>query len=151
MTSNRYSSTTKLIVAALLAAGLIGIASADDSSMGRFGGDSYAYFNTQTVEKGSSDWRAENPQGISEHQLQAYSGVGEAWNINKPAFTNVASDPTFKQTHPNGLSESELQALSSEGSAWHPAAVKATSTASIENRGKETFVDRAAASFHIAR
>jgi hypothetical protein len=151
VTSNRYSSTTKLIVAALLAAGLTGIASADDSSMGRFGGDSYAYFNSQPVEKGPSEWRAENPQGISERQLQAYSGVGEAWNINKRAFTNVASDPTFKQTHPNGLSESELQALSSEGSAWHSAAVKATSTSSTENSAKETLPDRAAAFFHIAR
>ncbi len=57
MTSNRYSSPTKLIVAALLAAGLTGIASADDSSMGRIGGDSYAYFDTQTIDKSASAWR----------------------------------------------------------------------------------------------
>jgi hypothetical protein len=150
MTSNRYSSTTKLIVAALLAAGLTGIASADDSSMGRFGGDSNAYFDTQTFDKSASAWRQSNPNGQPEFWYQTNSVWGAAWKPT-PVFAKAPSDPTFKQTHPNGLTESELQALSSEGSAWHSAAVKATSTGSIENGAKETFADRAAASFHIAR
>ena len=150
MTSNRYSSTTKLIVAALLAAGLTGIASADDSSMGRFGGDSYAYFDTQTIDKSASAWRQSNPNGEPEFWYQTNSAWGVAWKPT-PVFAKAPADPAFKQTHPNGLTESELRALSSEGHAWHSASVKATSTGSIENGAKETFADRAADSFHIAR
>jgi hypothetical protein len=149
MTSNRYS-TTKLIVAALLAAGLTGIASADDSSMGRFAGDSYAYFDTQTIDKSASAWRQSNPNGEPEFWYQTNSVWGAAWKPT-PVFAKAPSDPTFKQTHPNGLTESELQAAASEGPAWHPASVKATSTGSIENGAKETFADRAAGFFHIAR
>ncbi len=150
MTGNRYSSTTKLIVAALLAAGLTGVASADDCSMGRLGGDSFAYFDTQTIDKSASAWRQSNPNGQPEFWYQTNSVWGGAWKPT-PVFAKAPSDPTFKQTHPNGLTETELQALSSEGPAWHSASVKATSTASIENGGKETFADRAAAFFHIAR
>ena len=150
MTSNRYSSTTKLIVAALLAAGLTGIASADDSSIGRFGGDSSAYFDTQTIDKSPSAWRQSNPNGQPLSWHQSNSAWGVAWKP-APVLAEAPSDPTFKQTHPNGLTASELQALSSEGSAWHSAPVKATSTGSIENGAKETFADRAAAFFHIAR
>jgi hypothetical protein len=149
MTSNRYSSTTKLIVAALLAAGMTGIASADDSSMGRFGGDSYAYFDIQTIDKSTSAWRQSNPNGQPEFWYQTNSVWGGAWKPT-PVFAKAPSDPTFKQTHPNGLTGTELQALSSEGPAWHSASVKATSTASIENGAKETFADHAAAFFHIA-
>jgi hypothetical protein len=149
MTSNRYSSTTKLIVAALLAAGLTGIASADDSSIGRFG-DSSAYFDTQTIDKSPSAWRQSNPNGQPLSWHQSNSAWGVPWKPT-PVFAKAPSDPTFKQTHPNGLTGSELQALSSEGSAWHSAPVKATSTASNENGAKETFADRAAAFFHIAR
>jgi hypothetical protein len=150
MTSNRYSSTTKLIVAALLAAGLTGIASADDCSMGRFGGDSFAYFDTQTIDKSASAWRQSNPNGQPEFWYQTNSVWGAAWKPT-PVFAKASSDPTFKQTHPNGLTETELQALSSEGRAWHSASVQATSTASIENGAKQPFADRAAAFFHIAR
>ena len=142
MASNRYSSTTKLIVAALLAAGLTGIASADDSSIGRFGGDSSAYFDTETNDKSPSAWRQSNPNGQPLSWYQSNSALGMAWKP-APVLAKAPSDPTFKQTHPNGLTESELQALSSEGSAWHSAPVKTTSTASIENGAKETF--------HIAR
>ncbi len=150
MTGNRYSSTTKLIVAALLAAGLTGVASADDCSMGRLGGDSFAYFDTQTIDKSASAWRQSNPNGQPEFWYQTNSVWGGAWKPT-PVFAKAPSDPTFKQTHPNGLTETELQALSSEGPAWHSASVKATSTASIENGAKQPFADRAAAFFHIAR
>jgi hypothetical protein len=150
MTSNRYSSTAKLIAAALLAAGQTGIASADDSSIGRFGGDSSAYFDTQTIDKSPSAWRRSNPNGQPLSWYQSNSALGMAWKP-APVLAKAPSDPTFKQTHPNGLTASELQALSSEGSAWHSAPVKATSTGSIENGAKQTFADRVAAFFHIAR
>src|SRR5262245_21325730 len=46
MSRKRYSVTKQLAVAvaAALAFGASGIAAADDSSIGRFGGDSYGYF-----------------------------------------------------------------------------------------------------------
>jgi len=150
MTGNRYSSTTRLIVGALLAAGLNGIASADDSSIGRFGSDSSAYFDSQTINKSPSAWRQSNPNGQPLSWYQSNSALGMAWKP-APVLAEAPSDPTFKRTHPNGLTDSELQALSSEGPAWHSASVKATSTASIENGAKETFADRAAAFFHTAR
>src|SRR5258708_22873924 len=90
MTSNRYSLTTKLIVAALLAAGLTGIASADDSSMGRFGGDSSAYFDTQTIDKSASAWRQSNPNGQPEVWYQTNSAWGVAWKPT-PAFAKAPS------------------------------------------------------------
>jgi hypothetical protein len=146
MTSSKASSIAKALLVTAIAAGTAGIASADDSSIGRFGGDSSAYFNGQPVQRGPSEWRAANPRGISERQLQGYSGVSEPWHLSKPAFTNVASDLSFKETHPNGLTVAEFQAFSSEASAWHSTPVKATATASTEN-GKETFADRTSAFF----
>jgi hypothetical protein len=137
-------------VAALLATGLTGVASADDGSMGRFGGDSYAYFDTQTIDKSASAWRQSNPNGQPEFWYQTNSAWGVAWKPT-PVFAKTPSDRAFKQTHPNGFTESELQALSSEGHAWHSASVRATATGSIENGAKETFADRAEAFFHIAR
>jgi len=150
MTRKKLSSMTKTLLAAALAVGATGVVNADDSSIGRFGGDSYAYFKGQPVQKGPSGWRAENPQGLTERQLQGYSGVSEPWHINKPVFTNAAADSTFKQTHPSSLTVGELQALSSEGPAWHSTPAKATSTAAAES-GKETFADRATAFFRVAR
>ena len=145
MTSRTRSSTARVVLAAALAACLTAIASADDSSIGRFG-DSSTYFNSQPVQRGPSAWRAENPQGISERQLQGYSGVSEPWHLSKPGFTNVASDLSFKETHPTGLTVAELQSFSSEASAWHSTPVKATATASTEN-GKQTLADRTSAFF----
>jgi hypothetical protein len=121
---NRFSVLKSIAVAAALAAGVSGIARADDSSMSRFGGDSYAYFNNPVVDKSPSAWRQSNPNGLPERTLQAYSGVGEAWHLNRPAFDPAPS--TFAQTHPHGLTEGEYQALSSEAPAWHPATQQAT-------------------------
>ncbi|HEY2409153.1 MAG TPA: hypothetical protein VGI10_24275 [Polyangiaceae bacterium] len=118
MKRNTYSLMSKMMVATALAAGAAGVANADDGSMGRFG-DSYAYFNSQLLDKAPSAWRADNPNGISERQLQAYSGstVSLAWETTKPVFDRAPSD--FGLAYPNGLSEREFQALSSEGPAWH--------------------------------
>ena len=117
MSRKRYSVTKQLAVAvaAALAFGASGIAAADDSSIGRFGGDSYGYFNDQPIDKSPSVWRQANPQGVALRVLQFYSrnSAGSAWLLEKPVFTSVASDPAFKQTHPNGLTEREFEAASS--------------------------------------
>src|SRR5579862_2573901 len=109
-------------LAAVLAVGVSGIASADDSSMNPFYGESYAYFNggnvgsgarAPTFDKSPSAWRQSNPGGWPEHVFQAYSAPGEAWNVH-PVFASEASDPAYRETHPGGSTETELQALSSE-------------------------------------
>src|ERR1700680_637852 len=96
--NSKVSMMKSMVVAVALAAGVSGIARADDSSMSRFGGDSYAYFNNSVVDKAPSAWRQSNPNGLPERTLQAYSGVGEAWHLNKPAFD--PSPSTFAQARP---------------------------------------------------
>ena len=113
MKRNTYSWMSKTIVAVALAAGAVGLANAD---MGRFD-PSYQYFFSQPIDKAPSAWRKSHPNGVSEQQLQADSGVGEVWKTDKPSFDKAPSD--FRLTHPNGPSDRELQALSSDGPAWH--------------------------------
>ena len=148
MTRGKYSSMTKILSAVALAASLTGIASADDGSMGRIGGDSYAYFNSVPIDKSPSAWRQSNPDGESEYWFELNTTFGTHWKP-APVLTNVPSDPSFRQTHPDGLTERELQAMSSEALSWH---TDASSTSSVASSGsKETFADRAAAFFHVAK
>jgi hypothetical protein len=141
----------RVLLATALAAGASGVASADDSSMSRVGGDSYGYFNGQPIDNSPSAWRQANPQGLSEQVLQADSGnsVSSAWQLDNPVFTTIASDVTFKQTHPGGLSEREFQALSSEAPAWHPDVTQSTAMASNDraNVALQTFEERVARVF----
>jgi len=113
--NSKVSMMKSLVVGVALAAGVSGIAHAD-GGMGRFG-DSYAYFNSQPVVKSASEWRASNPNGLSERQLQALSSEALGSEFAKPTFDKAPS--TFRIAYPNGLSERQLQALSSESSAWH--------------------------------
>ena len=129
---SRFSMLKSIAVAAALAAGVSGIARADDSSMSRFGGDSYAYFNNAVVDSAPSAWRQANPSGVPERTLQAYSGVGEAWHLNNPVFD--PSPSAFAQARPHGLTEREYQALSSEAPAWHSGTQPAT-TGFASNNG----------------
>ena len=129
---SRFSMLKSIAVTAALVAGVSGIARADDSSMSRFGGDSYAYFNNAVVDSAPSAWRQANPSGVPERTLQAYSGVGEAWHLNNPVFD--PSPSTFAQAHPHGLTEREYQALSSEAPAWHSGTQSAT-TGFASNNG----------------
>jgi hypothetical protein len=119
-----------LVVAVALAAGVSGIAHADDGSMGRFG-DSYAYFNSQPVDKAPSTYRATNPNGISDRQLEALSSEALARDFTKPTFDKAPSE--WRIAHPNGLSERQYQALSSEGAVWHPSNQSATSAVASTN------------------
>src|SRR4030081_3874750 len=98
--NSQFSLVKSIALTAALVAGVSGMARADDSSMSRFGGDSYTYFNNAVVDKAPSTWRQANPSGVPERTLQAYSGVGEAWHLNKPTFDPAPS--TFAQTHPHG-------------------------------------------------
>jgi len=88
MSHKLYSLSKQLVVATTLALGASGVALADDNSMNPFTGESYKYFN-------------------GGHTL------GESTRFNRPVFSNVPADPSWRQSHPNGLTERELQALSS--------------------------------------
>jgi len=122
---NKVSMIKSLVVAVALVAGVSGIARADDSSMSRFGGDSYAYFNSAPIDKAPSEWRQANPNGLPELQFQALSSEALASDFQRPTFDKVPSE--WRQDNPHGLSERELQALSSEGAAWHSTTPSQTS------------------------
>ena len=59
---NKFSIVTSVVAAAALAAGVSAIARADDSSMSRFGGDSYTHFNNAAVDNAPSDMASEQSQ-----------------------------------------------------------------------------------------
>ena len=90
--NSKFSIVKSVVVAAALAAGVSAIARADDSSMGRFGGDSYSYFNSAPVNNAPSTWQANNSNGLSERELQALSSDAPAWHQpDRPATSALAS------------------------------------------------------------
>ncbi|HET9831821.1 MAG TPA: hypothetical protein VFP91_08930 [Vicinamibacterales bacterium] len=151
MTRSKFSLMKKTVLAVALVAATAGVASADDGGMGRFS-DSYQYFASQPVNKSPSEWRAENPNGISEQQLEAYSDpMGTAFLTTKPVFDKSPSQ--FRLANPHGLSEREYQALSSEGPAWHSspaggALASSDQTAVAQGASKDTLAARVAQFFH---
>jgi fructose-specific component phosphotransferase system IIB-like protein len=118
--NSKVSMLKSMVVAAALAAGVSGIARADDSSMNPFTGDSYAYFNggdlpqngKPVFDKAASAWHQANPRGLSERQLEALSSEALAHDFQRPTFDKGPS--TWRQANPHGLSERQLQALSSK-------------------------------------
>lgn len=114
--NSKVSMMKSIVVAVALAAGVSGIARADDGGMGRFS-DSYQYFNNAVVDKAPSAWRQANPNGVPEQQLEALSSEALSSTFQRPAFDKTASE--WRQENPHGLSENQMQALSSEGPAWH--------------------------------
>jgi len=88
MSRKAYAWSKQVILATALALGAPSLALADDNSMSPFTGDSYKYFN-------------------GGHNL------GDRGPFNRLSFSNVPTDPSWRQSHPSGLTERELQALSS--------------------------------------
>ena len=153
MSRKPHSMSKQLVVAAALALGASGVALADDSSMSRFGGDSYAYFN-QPVPRNTAagpTWRQSHPNGLSERELQALSASdlsASVAQVNPPVFASAAADPSWRQSHPNGLTEAELQALSASSLAmWqnpNGSGVAANQSNVAQSPDKETFSARLA-------
>jgi hypothetical protein len=122
---NSNVSIVKSIVAAaaLLVAGISGVARAD-SDMNPLVGDSYAYFNgcnlgqicKPVYNSAPSTFRVSNPSGLSELQLQAVSTEAPHFALAAPVIESARSE--FAMIRPHGLSERQLQALSSEGAHW---------------------------------
>jgi len=143
-----------------LALGTSGVALADDSSMSRFGGDSYVYFNQPVLRNAAANptWRQSHPNGLTERELQALSSSdlsASAQQLNPQVFASAPADPTWRQSHPNGPTERELQALSSSTlAAWQmPNGLGYTASASTDEANvaqtarKETFAARLAKAF----
>jgi hypothetical protein len=122
MTRNKHSFISKAVLAVALAAGVAGIANADDSSMNPITGDSYRYFASQPIDKAGSVWRKSHPNGLTEQDVQAVASSDLSAfvaRVDPPAFATAAADPSWRETHPNGLTEQELMVLSSNSvSRW---------------------------------
>ncbi len=99
---SKFSTLKSIVVAAALAAGVSGLAHADDSSMNMWTGDSYAYFNggkdfpygKPVLNYGPSTYRATPPQDPMAFQREHFP------------FTNstetdavAASSPVVVQPH----------------------------------------------------
>jgi len=118
MSRKPYSLSKQVAMAAALALGASSVALADDSSMSRFGGDSYNYFNQPVFRNAAASptWRQSHPNGLTELELQALSSsslAASAFQVEHPVVASAPADPSWRQSHPNGLTEQELQALSS--------------------------------------
>jgi len=137
MSRKQYSRSKQLILAAALALGTSGIALADDNSMTRFGGDSYAAFNMDRpgANNAPSAFRQTNPRGLSIAEYQAFSADGRPWQTpNRSDPTVMASmdaAKTWRQNHPHGLPLSTYQALSADGRPWQLPNSSATSAVAL--------------------
>ena len=107
---------SRLVIATALALGASGAALADDNSMSRFGGSSYAYFSNVGNAAATTAWRRDRPGALSERELQAFSSSGLSAvvaQLDPPAVATAAADPAWRQSHPNGFTERELLSRSS--------------------------------------
>ena len=94
--NSKVSMMKSMVVAVALAAGVSGIARADDSSMNRFGGDSYAYFNMDKPVVNNAPLPRQS--GLSERDLQALSSESPVWQEpNQSAINTFASTNDHRQ------------------------------------------------------
>jgi len=118
MSRKSYSVTRQLAVAVALSLGASGIALADGSSMSRFGGESYAYFNQPIVRSAAAtpNWRQDHANGLTDRELQALSSSSLAaseFQVDHPVMASAPADTTWRQSHPNGFTELEAEQRSS--------------------------------------
>jgi hypothetical protein len=147
MTGNMHRTTKKVVLAVALAAGFVGLARAEDSSMNPFIGDSYSYFNggdlpqqsNRAYDNSPSAWRQQHPDGMSVREMQSRWGAwGEMFHLNPTVISTASADPSFKQSHPHGLTEPEFQALSSEAPAWQGQSATGARAVAVANQGAVT-------------
>jgi hypothetical protein len=154
--NTKFLIVKSLVVAAALAAGTSGMARADDSSMSRFGGESYADFN-QPTSNGSADpaWRKSHPDGYTQLELERFTSRSTSFQP-APVLSNATADPVWRLSHPHGSTDRELQSMSSEAPAWHQPDKSATSALAPTNdatntlsASREPFGARIARFFHV--
>lgn len=114
--SRNFFLTRSIMVVVVVSASAASVTRADDSSLGRFSGDTNAYFDQyRPVVSNMPSFRQTHPNGLSDREYQGLSSPGPAWHT-APIIDRTPA--TFRQSHPNGLSEAEYQALSSNSSRW---------------------------------
>ena len=150
--NSRFSMMKSVAVAVALAAGISGIARADDSSLNPFNGDSYAYFNGSNLGRitkppvfsnGPSAWRQSNPNGLTDRAFAALGSEATANRFNPPVISTAAADPTWRATHPNGLTNAEFAALGSEAIAARQS-LKQSATSAIASANRAAYATGAA-------
>src|SRR3989442_2655890 len=156
MSRKPYSLSKQVVMATALALGASSVAMADDSSMSRFGGDSYAYFNQPVVRTAAvgPTWRQSHPNGLTEAELQVLSSsslAASAFQAEHPVVASAPADPSWRQSHPNGLTERELQALSSSPLAVWQGANGSGNTASASTYHVAQTASKEAFSARLAR
>ena len=111
--SSKFSTMKSVVIIAALAAGVSGMARADERSS--------FHEDKPVVENSTSAWRQSHPHGLSVSEFQSLSSEAPAFNGGVVAGqTPVSKDaPSWRQSHRQGLTESELQADSSESPAFH--------------------------------
>ena len=148
MSRKQYSLSKQLVVTAALALGASGGALADDSSMSRFGGESYVYFSQPVRDNtaASASWRQSHRNGLTERELQALSSSDLSAfveQVNPAVFASAPADPSWRQSHPNGLTERELQALSASSLAiWQVPGASGVTTNVAQNPSKQAVSTR---------
>jgi hypothetical protein len=132
---NRKLSMLKyMAVAAVLAAGVSGVARADDSSMNPFTGDSYAYFNGGNLggiakpvfDQAPLAWRQSHPGGLTDMDFAALHSVNIANRSRAPVLSDAPADASWRLAHPNGTTMNEFAAMGSEAIAARQAPDQAT-------------------------
>ena len=159
MSRKPYSLSKQVVLATALALGASSLAMADDSSMSRFGGDSYNYFNQPVFRNAAASptWRQSHPNGLTELELQALSSsslAASAFQVEHPVVASAPADPSWRKTHPNGLTDRELAALASSSlAAWQSpngSDNAASAQSNMAQTSNETFSTRLARFFHPA-
>jgi hypothetical protein len=124
MSRKQYSQSKQLVVAAALALATSGVALADDNSMTRFGGESYAAFNMDKpgANNAPAAFRQTNPHGLSIGEYQALSSDGRPWQATNlsdaTAIASMDAAKAWRQRNPHGLPISTYEALSADGRPW---------------------------------
>ena len=158
MSRKQYSLSKQLVVATALALGTSGVALADDNSMTRFGGDSYAAFNMDSpgANNAPSAFRQTNPRGLSIGQYEALSSDGRPWPSPNPndaaAIASMDAAKAWRQSHPHGLPIGVYEALSADGRPWQsPSPSGASAVASMDAAPDSTIATSERSGTGIAR
>jgi hypothetical protein len=144
MTCNVQLLTKSLAVAAALAAGVSGLAYADEgdavygpseAQLQAAASEGPAWHPPQSVyDESPSAWRQNNPDGLSMREMQSMWGTWAGqFRLSQPVFSSASADDSSKQSHPNVLSAREFQAMSSDASAWQLPARPLTSPLASTN------------------
>ena len=109
--NSKVSLMKSVVVAVALAAGVSGMARADDSSMSRFGGESYADFN-QPTSNGSADpaWRQSHPNGHTQLELERLTSRSMSFQP-APVLSNAAADPAVGRSSQCHAERRRIQCL----------------------------------------